>query len=148
MAKRTKWFSPYVRSASGAVRCTIDRSAYMRPGVYFIKEVSTGKIVYVGSASADLYKTMYRHFQTWTDKSRGRAGWDRTTYPKFGAVKCRIITCTEKQAARWERYYILKLSPRDNPIKYQALSLFDFKDVPLAVESLEALPPVLNEAPF
>ena len=73
-----------------------------KSGVYIIKSIRTGKIVYIGHSQSDLYKTMYRHFQSWNDESQ-----IRTTYPKKGYT-VRIVL-TSKTRAKWlEKALILK----------------------------------------
>ena len=49
-----------------------------KSGVYIVKN-KAGQIVYVGHSASDLYKTMYRHFQSWHDPKQ-----IRVTYPKKG----------------------------------------------------------------
>lgn len=95
-----------------------------RSGIYLIKE--NDKLVYIGFSSADLYKTMYRHFQEWTDRSYkgGRVipAEIRVTYKarmKRNRYTVRIVFCTAIQAARLEKMLIIKHNPRDNHLKYE-----------------------------
>jgi len=91
-----------------------------RTGVYLIKE--NGKLVYIGYSASDLYKTMYRHFQEWNDRTQQI----RITYYnklKTHTYTVRIIYCTTKQAARLEGALILKYQPRDNTNNYQGFEL-------------------------
>lgn len=87
-----------------------------RKGVYIIKV--DGKITYIGHSGSDLYRTMYRHFQSWTDPTqrrvtyKGRVSRDR--------ISVRVAyTNTARQAATLERALILKYKPRDNPDKLE-----------------------------
>lgn len=83
-----------------------------RPGVYVI--IENGVPVYVGMSKTDLYKTMYRHFQQWNDRTQVRVTYN----PNNPAIKTRVVyTNTPNQAATLERALIIKLAPRDNPQK-------------------------------
>lgn len=83
-----------------------------RPGVYVITD--RGRPVYVGFSRRDVYKTLYRHFQSWPDRSQIRVTYNRNN-PE---IKARIIyTNTPAQAANLERALIIKYEPRDNPQK-------------------------------
>jgi hypothetical protein len=95
--------------------------------VYLIKE--NDKLVYVGVSTVDLYKTLYRPFQTWTDTNyrtqKVRPASDRVTYKermKRKRYTVRIVFCTPKQAERLEKMLIIKYQPRDNAIKYESYS--------------------------
>ena len=90
-------------------------------GVYFIRSIRTKEIVYVGSSAGNLYKTIYRHFQEWNDRSREK-NFDRTTYSKTAYEIALIITASGPQALRIEKYFIRKLQPKGNPIKYGLLT--------------------------
>ena len=86
-----------------------------RSGVYLIAD-KNGKIVYVGHSLSNLYKTMYRHFQSWKDWRQKRATFSRKTH------KVRIVFTTPKQAEKLEKALILKYKPKGNPDK-----LFDYQ---------------------
>lgn len=80
-----------------------------RAGVYLI--YVNGTLRYVGYSSYDVYKTMYRHFQSWQDSRQ-----TRIIYPRHPEVKIRVIyTNTPKQAATLERALRIKYQPTDNP---------------------------------
>lgn len=84
----------------------------LRPGVYVI--MKNGRPLYVGFSGTDLYKTMYRHFQSWNDPHQVRVTYN----PQDRDIKTRVIyTNTAKQAADLERAIIIKHEPRDNPQK-------------------------------
>jgi hypothetical protein len=85
-----------------------------KTGVYLIKE--NGKIVYIGYSLNDLYKTMYRHFQTWN-----HTGQEVVSYNAKGSdtYTVRVVYCTPSQADRLERYLIRKHKPRDNKYIYE-----------------------------
>jgi excinuclease UvrABC nuclease subunit len=110
-----------------------------KSGVYIIKE--NGRIVYVGRSAANLYKTLYRHFEHWSHRSQ-----EVTTYKgSRKSYTVRVILCTPRQAARLEMYLIKKIQPRDNEAKYKAYQL-DFSDISTG-KAYEAAP-VLTEDPF
>lgn len=129
-----KWVHPYNDKNKPAIKDSWERS-----GVYIIK--SKGQIVYVGQSGYNLYKTMYRHFQSWDSKQ------SRATYKAKGSgrknIKVRVIYCTPKQADRLETILCKKYDPRDMQYKYKQLKLdmkyekdmktykdSDFSDVP------------------
>lgn len=105
--EKTRFQPPY--NAEGK---TVFPGTRGRPGVYLVKEA--GNIVYVGHSSSDLYKTMYRHFQSWHDKQY------RATYPKTGPT-VRVVLTTAAQAPRLEAALIRKHRPRDNFQKMERL---------------------------
>jgi hypothetical protein len=95
-----------------------------RTGIYLIKE--NDKLVYIGFSGVDLYKTMYRHFQQWTDRpykgAKALPAALRVTYKdrmKRNKYTVRIVFCTAQQAARLEKMLIIKHQPRDNNLKYE-----------------------------
>lgn len=87
-----------------------------KAGVYIIYK--NGVPVYVGMSGYNVYKTMYRHFQSWKDNSQVRV-----TYSKLNGITCRVILCTKEQASRLEKALILKYKPKDNPNKYTFFAL-------------------------
>jgi hypothetical protein len=84
-----------------------------KPGCYVIYKGD--KPVYVGMSGTNVYKTMYRHFQSWNDKTQVRITYKPKAVKPFS---CRVILCTPSQAARLEKMLILKYKPKDNPMKY------------------------------
>ena len=121
-----------------------------KAGVYLIKE--NNKLVYVGFSGSDLYRTMYRHFQEWTDKNysggKARSPVERVTYKskmKRNSYTVRIIYCTAAQAMRLEKMLIIKHQPRDNEMKYDSYQV-DLYDTRIINEYQET--PVSREAPF
>jgi len=81
-------------------------------GVYMIYKDNV--LRYVGYSGNDLYKALYRHFQTWNDKSQ-----QRVVYKQLNDIKVRVIyTRTKQQAANLEKALILKYKPKDNPQQY------------------------------
>ena len=98
-----------------------------KSGVYLIYKNDV--LRYVGMSKTDVYKTMYRHFQSWNDPTQVR-----TTYNgKSKDIRCRVVLCTPAQAVRLEKMLILKHKPKDNPNKY-----LSFKPVKLDKKALSA----------
>lgn len=83
-------------------------------GCYIIKD-PFDNICYIGYSASNLYKTITRHFQHWSDKSRLAP---RIVYPKQG-YKVKIIYCSPSNAWALEKYLINKYRPADNEQKYQ-----------------------------
>lgn len=97
-----------------------------RPGVYLI--YVNGVLRYVGYSTYDVYKTMYRHFQSWRDSTQ-----TRITYPRSPDVKIRVVyTNTAKQAAVLERALRIRYQPTDNPQQ-----LIDIDTTPAEDDSIE-----------
>jgi hypothetical protein len=124
--KSTGFFKPY--TDADPRRANLKHTG---AGAYLISEERAGKkaIVYVGMASKDVKKTLYRHFQKWTDK---RSDWgkkaqiyERVTYVDKNPERYRVkvIFCkTAKEAADLETFFILKFKPRDNTLKLEILT--------------------------
>lgn len=111
------------------------------PGVYLIYKAGT--LRYVGYGSADVYKALYRHFQTWNDPRK-----ERVTYVQLHDVRVRVIYCKSgRKAAELERALIVKYRPQDNPDKLRQHSL-DRALSALAKEAEEAGLTYNEEAPF
>lgn len=112
--KKSRWIDPYSKNSKGVLVPSVkDCWTCAQAGVYLIRHIQTGNIVYVGSSSTQLKKTIYRHFQTWNDKKQ-----PRIVYPKTGYYQIRFIKCTAAQAAKMEKALIDKYQPKDNPLKY------------------------------
>lgn len=93
-----------------------------KTGVYLIKE---GKdLVYIGYSGKDLYKTMYRHFQTWNHTGQEVVSYaDRL---KKDDYTVRVVYCNPRQAEALEKALIKKHKPRDNGAKYESLKLMAY----------------------
>ena len=119
--QKTNFHKPY-KTRRGK-RINAFRHSYFKgkAGCYIIKRGI--KIVYIGYSSSDVYKTMYRHFQSWNDKTQ-----KRVTYPKTAAdLKVKIVLCTPRQAPRLESALIRKHKPKDNTMKLESLFLSEEK---------------------
>jgi hypothetical protein len=113
-----------------------------KPGCYIIYE--NGKRVYVGHSVYNLYKTITRHFQTWTVKTSSQP----VTYVPGPRKKYHvtIILSTSKQAPRLEYQLIQKYLPRDNTMKYPELWPTAYDDS--IAESYNEAAKDLDEVPF
>ena len=110
--RKSRWIEPYNNN-----RATIPHKNFKKPGVYLIKSKRTGQIKYVGYSSNNLYRTIYRHFQTWNDSKQPRYVYDKNGY------LIRVISTTPKKAAMLEQALINKYNPPDN--KNKNYSIFD-----------------------
>ena len=112
---KTKFRQPY--SASG--KTTLKKDAIT--GVYIIKE--NGKIVYIGVSRRNIYKTLYRHFESWNhpvqDVTSYCMGTHKYTY--------RVVFCSSLQAHVLEKILIKKLKPRDNRHKHPDYIIKDYR---------------------
>ena len=117
----TSYFPPYFKKfKSGEPNKTIIETPTIpsinkkETGVYIIKEKGKdGKVKYVGYSSRNVYKTSYRHFQSWEDRQI------RITFPKFGYVIRYILVSKEIakyikaiEEANIAKYYNTILNPR------------------------------------
>lgn len=120
--KRTRWFKPYKKSATGLKpRPTLPNKYYQRAGVYIIRSRKTGKVIYVGHSKNNIKRTLYRHFQQWNDPAQP----DRYTYdPRFYDIT--VYKVNSATAPRFERALIKRYMPPDNKLKYPSL----FDDIP------------------
>ena len=110
-ARASNWMMPYKgkKAAYQGVR---------KCGLYMIRSKKNKKILYVGYSGYDVKKTMYRHFQSWSDPSQRRA-----VYKNRSLYQIKVIECSCSAAQKLELYLIQKYRPRDNYLKYQG-SLF------------------------
>lgn len=118
--KKTRFLAPYVKTKEGNYKLNIPglSSNRRQRGVYLIKSLQTGSVIYVGKSNSHLYKTLTRHFQDWNDKRQ-----ERFVYSKAGFYSVRVVfTNTDKQTDLLEKALILKLHPRDNKSKVDFFS--------------------------
>ncbi len=110
-----------------------------RSGCYLIKE--NGKLVYVGFSAKNLYKTMYRHFESWNHRQQEVISYkgNRKDYT------VRVVLCTALQAAKLEKGLIMKYKPRDNAQKYTSYQI-KFSDEKILNDYFETQ--VSTETPF
>jgi len=144
-----RFMPPYTSSGKTALPISTNRR-----GVYLIKE--NGKLVYVGhsvgiSTSSNLRKTIYRHFQQWSENSKTRSGTlYHTTYKtrmKRNRYTVRVVFTNNKdQTLKLERALIIKYNPRDNKLKYETYTLNRHDEK--AIEAYETTPVLTGAAPF
>ncbi|MFA6918437.1 MAG: hypothetical protein WC285_06485 [Candidatus Gracilibacteria bacterium] len=134
--KKFKFLPPY-KSPGKTMFPEIQR----RSGVYLIKE--NAKLVYVGMSGGNLYKTLYRHFEAWNHPDQEVVSYQSRMKKNKYTVRC--VLCKPGQAARLEKYLILKFKPRDNEIKYNNYQLSAFDES--IFESYDNAP-TINEVPF
>jgi excinuclease UvrABC nuclease subunit len=127
MVYKQKLQRPYKK---GTNKCTFDIRNY--PGVYMIYSDSK-ELLYVGYSGSDVYKALYRHFQSWNDKRQIRV----TFNPDKVKVKL-TYTNTGKEASDLETALIIKYQPKKNPQKY-----IDYTTEPAEAKMLESF----EEAP-
>jgi excinuclease UvrABC nuclease subunit len=109
------------------------------PGVYMIYKGK--KLLYVGFSGSNLYKTMYRHFQSWNDPTQ-----IRVTYDPFKIKVCVIYTETAEEADILEKALILKYKPKDNPILYKGFEADKDEKKIFKIFTNEQENPVVNYA--
>lgn len=107
-----KFTEPYIKPGRTTFPETRDHA-----GVYIIKE--DGKVVYVGFSGYSVYKTMYRHFQTWNHRFQKVISY--ASRMKRHRYTVRPIICSGKQAYALEKRLIKKYHPRDNEITYELM---------------------------
>jgi len=128
-------FQPPYKNGKTTFASTIKKS-----GVYIIKK--NGKIVYIGYSGTNLYKTLYRHFESWNDKQYRVTYQSRLHRDKFTV---RVIICSPARSQKLEGALILKHQPRDNENKYAGYVL-DASDKRI-IDQYEQIP-VERDAPF
>lgn len=89
-----------------------------KAGVYIIKSKRTGDIVYIGHSKTNLYRTMYRHFQSWDDPLQRRV-----VYKQKNNYLVRVVFTSPARAEKLERGLIAKYKPKDNPYKIGPIDL-------------------------
>ena len=103
--KKTRLTPPY--NDNGKTNFKLKKS-----GVYLIYKNDI--LRYVGFSKNNVYKAMYRHFQSWNDRTQ-----QRVVYNNLKGIKVRVIyTNTPKQAYDLEKACIIKLKPKDNIQQY------------------------------
>jgi Uri superfamily endonuclease len=109
---KTRLESPYKQDGT-----TTNFPIRNKPGTYMIYK--NGVLMYVGFSGTNVYAAMYRHFQSWKDRSQFRATYNRDS------CKVRVIyTNTAKQAENLETALITKHKPKDNDQKLQTILNF------------------------
>lgn len=104
---KTRIHSPYLTKGGKEKTFFSDR---FTSGVYIVYEGK--KIVYVGFSGSNLYRTMYRHFQSWGTSRQYRALFNRNKH------KVRVIYCSPQKAWDLEKALIMKHKPKFNENVY------------------------------
>lgn len=144
--KSTNFFPPY--SPEG--KCNLKTSG---KGCYIIKK--NDSVVYVGVSYSDVKRTLYRHFQQWTDLrtdfTKKAQAYERVTYSgqvrsKF---KVKVIFCkTEKECSELEYLLIKKLKPKDNTLKNELYAASNLSKTIDAFNNADSWKPSSEEPPF
>lgn len=124
--KRTHWFKPYQDNG----RATLKKTG---SGVYLIKRGD--EIVYIGHSNGAVKKTLYRHFQQWTDKrpqfAKDTTGFDRVSYAGYNLDQFRvrvIFTDSGVKAYNLETQLINKYKPVQNKAKLKILFQDEYEE--------------------
>lgn len=144
--KSTTFFPPYDREGNCNLKAT-------GKGCYIIKKNNV--ILYVGMSTTDLKKTLYRHFQKWTDLrtnwTKKRQNYERVTYHgenrNMFSVKV-IFTPTDNEARVLEYLLIRKLKPKDNFLKNELYDNPEAEKMEYKINTSDTWKPMLDENPF
>jgi len=143
--KSTNFFPPYSED-----KCNLKTSG---KGVYIIKKDDA--VVYVGVSYSDVKRTLYRHFQKWTDlrtiHTKKNQSYERVTYygENKNKFKIKVIFCkTEKECAELEYLLIKKLKPVNNTLKNELYSIVDLNKTIKNFNNCDKWNPNDEEAPF
>lgn len=132
----SSWFSPYKIEKDKSI-CNL---TYTGSGVYLIKENDV--VVYIGRSKSNVKKTLYRHFQKWTDlrSDKTRNYIARVTYHSMNInnYKVKVVLCNNiSDTCALEEILIKALEPRDNKLKakkygyrYKKVIKSRFQEVP------------------
>jgi excinuclease UvrABC nuclease subunit len=144
--KSTNFFPPY--SPDG--KCNLKTTG---KGCYIIKK--NDSVIYVGLSYSDVKRTLYRHFQKWTDLrtdyTKKNQVYERVTYTgqNKSNFKIKVIFCkTDKEISELEYLLIKKLKPKDNTLKNEIYSIVDLKKTINAYNNSDNWKPTSEEPPF
>ncbi len=112
-----------------------------KSGVYLIFKNST--LRYVGYSSYNVYKTLYRHFQSWNDPQQVRI----TYSPNDDEIKVRVIYCNNTKAKKLESALIIRYEPKDNPDKLSNL-IIDRSEKKVLIELDDEFVTLNGDLPF
>jgi len=144
--KETTMFRPYNDDGSCALKTT-------GAGVYEIYH--EGDLLYIGVSRSDVKKTLYRHFQKWTDRRneyrKKMEPFARVTYYGMDRQRflVRVVFCKDgNDAESLEKSLIRLFQPPDNKAKMEHIEL------PKALEDISDIilspkwEPACEENPF
>lgn len=143
--KATKFFKPYEGE-----NCNLKATG---KGVYIIKKGDS--VFYVGMSYNDVKRTMYRHFQKWTDRrsayTKKNQLYERVTYEgqNRNLFRVKVIFCkTDKEVTILEQLLIKKLRPKDNTLKLANYSAADLQKVVETFNNATPWQSITEETPF
>jgi len=113
-----------------------------QPGTYLIYK--NKKLVYVGYSSYNVYKTLYRHFQSWNDPQQIRITYSKTD-PN---IKVRVIYTTAIRARKLEKALIIKYKPKHNPDKYESYLTLNKQENKIIDEAENEFTALNTDLPF
>ncbi len=93
-------------------------------GCYVIRDASTRRVLYAGSAKNDLYDTLTRHFQSWRRKKqwwkglRGQGAHDPGLVYKRSRCEVAIVLTGRDERLEVEAALIQRFAPRDNLVEH------------------------------
>ena len=93
-------------------------------GCYVIRDGTTGRVLYVGSALKNLYETMTRHFQSWGRGKRfwkglrGQGAHDPGLVYKRAECELAIVLTEPDERFVFEAALIQRFAPQDNLVKH------------------------------
>lgn len=99
-----KWQKPYIENK------TTKRFSHLKQGVYFIRDIITKEILYIGMSKYSVYKALYRHFNKWIDVEC------RQVFDK-NKVEVRIMLC--ENSHNFEKRLIRYFQPVFNRKMYE-----------------------------
>jgi hypothetical protein len=102
-----EWVKPYCVETNNK-RVTNLKHLRKSTGVYFIRELGSKKLVYVGMSRSCLYKALYRHFQDWSSSKQYRVTYYHDRY------EVKVILIRKHKVRYYERRLISYFNPLDN----------------------------------
>jgi hypothetical protein len=131
-----KWDYPY--QGDNLHRTTKHKEAWGKSGIYLIRENSGSNIIrYIGMSRSNLYKALYRHFESWEDNRQRRV-----VYSDRSAYEVRVIVCELRWVDYIEQRLIQYFNPPDNDDKYEGQT----PQMPVTEQVFEVEPE--DECPF
>jgi len=112
-----------------------------KSGVYLI--FKNNVLRYVGYSSYNVYKTLYRHFQSWNDPQQVRVIYNKND----DQIKVRVIYCNNTKAKKLESALIIRYEPKDNPDKLSNL-IIDRSEKKVLIELDDEFVTLNGDLPF
>lgn len=112
-------------------------------------------MLYVGMSSKDVSRTLYRHFQTWTDNrssyTKKNEAYERVTYKgeNLNLFLVKVIYCpTPREANILEQLLLKKFRPRDNEMKTYLFDKYEYEGIETKLDHSKFISAADEEAPF